>query len=88
MRLKRRSWNKLDTAGKAFPSTIMKSDTRTFRYACELKEEVDPEILQMALDNTLEEFPTFLGVIRRGFFWYYMEETNQLEGESCFMDMK
>lgn len=76
MRLKRRSWNKLDTAGKAFPSTIMKSDTRTFRYACELKEEVDPEILQMALDNTLEEFPTFLGVIRRGFFWYYMEETN------------
>ena len=43
-------WRKLDNAALAFPLVTGKDDTRVFRFYCELKEEVDPELLQQALD--------------------------------------
>ena len=43
-------WRKLDNAALAFPLVTDKNDTRVFRFYCELKEMVDPEILQKALD--------------------------------------
>jgi len=33
-----------------------------------LFEEVDPEILQQALDETIERFPYYKSVLRRGIF--------------------
>jgi hypothetical protein len=50
------------------------ADTRVFRLVCELKEEVDPEILQQALDMALEQFPYMNCCLRKGIFWYYMDE--------------
>lgn len=69
-------WSRLDNAAKIFPPTSSKRDTRVFRFACELFDEVDGEILQRALDCAAEKFPNFLFVLKRGFFWYYLEKSD------------
>ena len=74
MEEKRQSrWRKLDNAAQAFPAAAGKKDSRVFRFYCVLKEAVDAEILQTALDMTLEKYPLFRSVLRKGLFWFYME---------------
>ena len=72
-----RKWYKLDNAAKIVPSTEAGTDNRVFRLVCELKEEVDPALLQKALDDTIPEFPHFQSYLRKGLFWYYLVETDQ-----------
>ena len=50
-------WRKLDNAALAFPLVTGKDDTRVFRFYCQLKEKVDGEILQSALDQAMEKYP-------------------------------
>lgn len=69
-------WKKLDNAGKVFPSISNKRDTKVFRFACELTEEIKPDILQKALDKNLTQFPLYRCVLRAGFFWHYLRESN------------
>ena len=69
-------WYELDNAAKIVPPTTKGSDTRVFRISCELKEEVDGEILQRALDKTVPDFPYFACVLRRGLFWYYLDSSS------------
>ncbi|MCD7800263.1 MAG: hypothetical protein LUG94_03515 [Ruminococcus sp.] len=71
-----KSWNKLDNAAMFFPSTIEKTDTRVFRFYCELTEDVIPNVLQSAVEYTLETFPNFKMVMKKGMFWYYLEESD------------
>lgn len=66
-------WSRLENAAKIFPSTSSKRDTKVFRFTCELYEAVNPAILQNALDNTMEKFPFYRSVLKRGIFWYYFE---------------
>lgn len=47
-----------------------------FRFYCELKEDVRPELLQQALERALETYPLFLSVLRKGVFWHYLEKSN------------
>ncbi|MGN0642314.1 MAG: hypothetical protein ACI4JJ_04140 [Huintestinicola sp.] len=68
------SWSRLDNAAKIFPSTVEKSDTRVFRFSCDLNEEVDPEILQRAAEEAVDCFPNFSVVMKKGLFWYYLEK--------------
>ena len=51
------NWRKLDNAALAFPLVTGKNDTRVFRFYCELNENVDPKLLQDALDKTMEKYP-------------------------------
>lgn len=67
-------WRKLDNAAKIFPSATSKADTKVFRFSSELTELVDQYYLQDALNRTLEDFPSFRCVLKRGLFWYYLEE--------------
>jgi len=76
-RRKRTTWTKLDNAAKIFPCTTRNQDTKVFRFVCELKEDVNRENLQKALDITLKEFPFFQTVLRRGLFWYYFESSDR-----------
>ena len=69
-------WRTLDNAAKLFPPTSSKHDSRVFRVACELKEEVDPAELQLALDKTMELFPFYRAVMKQGLFWYYLEDSD------------
>ena len=66
-------WRKLDNAAIAFPLVSGRNDSRVFRFYCQLKEEVDPDILQSALDQTMEKYPLFQAVLRKGLFWFYLE---------------
>ena len=66
-------WRKLDNAALAFPLVTGKNDTRVFRFYCELNENVDPKLLQDALDKTMEKYPLFQMVLRKGLFWFYLE---------------
>ena len=75
-RKKSTNWLKLDNAAKIFPPTSGKKDTKVFRFACELFEPVKKEILELALEKTLKFFPVYRSVLKRGMFWYYLENTS------------
>ena len=76
MSKKKARWRKLDNAAKLYSAASNKKDTRVFRFYCELKEEVNPDVLQEALNQTIETFPTFSMVLRKGLFWHYLEPCN------------
>ena len=69
-------WYKLDNAAKIIPGTTKGANTRVFRIVCELNEEIDSTFLQLALEEALREFPYFNCVLRRGLFWYYLDESD------------
>lgn len=69
-------WFKLDNAAKIFPPTSNARDPKVFRFACELNDLVDSKVLSRALEKTLELFPGFNSVLKRGLFWYYLETSS------------
>jgi len=70
---KKAVWKKLDNASKIFPATSNNKDTKVYRVSVELFEDINPDNLQRALDLTMESFPMYQSILRRGFFWYYLE---------------
>ncbi|MDF2906960.1 MAG: hypothetical protein K0R34_2281 [Herbinix sp.] len=69
-------WLKLDNAAKIFPPNTSEKDTKVFRFVCELREEIEKDTLQKALDKALPMFPVYQSVLRRGMFWYYFDSTD------------
>ncbi|MBE6024846.1 MAG: hypothetical protein E7231_16980 [Cellulosilyticum sp.] len=74
-RNKELAWKQLDNAAKIFPTNSNKYDTKVFRFSCRLKEEIQPAVLQIALDKTMHAFPLYNSIIRKGLFWYYFESS-------------
>lgn len=72
MKEKEYNWYRLDNAARLYPAILDTRDS-TFRLSMELYEEVDPAILQKALEKTLPRFPTFEVRLKQGMFWYYFE---------------
>ena len=68
-------WYKLDNAAKIVPSQARGADTRVFRLTAVLKEDIDKELLLQALREVAPEFPIFNVVLKRGIFWYYLEDS-------------
>lgn len=68
-------WYNLDNAANIFPAISDDRNTNVFRLSCELKETVDKELLQTALDAAMKNFGHFRVVMRRGLFWFYLERT-------------
>jgi len=66
-------WKRLDNAAKIFPPNSKKSDTKVFRFACELYDNVDKNALQNALNIAVDAFPLYKSIIKSGLFWYYFE---------------
>jgi hypothetical protein len=88
-------WYRLDNAAKIYPAYVNRKDPGTFRLAVVLKKEVDGDRLQEALERTLPYFPSMAVTLRKGLFWYYLEENPsqpKVEVESkmpcSFMDIK
>jgi len=73
---KRTTWRKLDNAALLFSAASSEKDPRVFRFYCELKSEIIPTKLQEALDRTVEIYPVFLSVMRKGLFWHYLEHSD------------
>lgn len=74
MKARQRRWSRLDNASKIFLAARSSRDSKVFRLSCELCEDVQAELLQQALDETLRDFPLFRSCLRRGIFWYYLED--------------
>ncbi len=70
-------WMRLDNAAKIFPAARRRNWSNLFRLSATLTEPVDPEVLQAALDVTVRRFPSVAVRLRRGVFWYYLEEVEQ-----------
>lgn len=68
-----KDWYRLDNSAKIFPAVSTKKETNTFRVQVALKEEVDPELLQLAADAILERYPMFKVRLKNGFFWSYLD---------------
>ena len=49
---------------------------QVFRISCELYESIEPQILQTALNETVQIFQVYQSVLKRGLFWYYLESTS------------
>ena len=75
---KRAYWRNLDNAAKFFSAASSSKDTRVFRFYCVLKEKIDEMKLQQALDQTIEKYPVFQAVMRKGLFWHYLEKSEVL----------
>ena len=72
-------WYKLDTAANMFASIQTNDSSRIFRISYVLKsEEVKPEILKIAVEDTMKRFPSFSTRCKEGFFWAYLEHTNMM----------
>lgn len=72
-----KKWLKLDNAAKIFPSVTNARRHNLFRLSFELTEEVEPSILQEALNITIKRFAYFNVKLKRGIFWYYFEENKE-----------
>lgn len=71
-----KKWYRLDTAALIFPAIARKNWSNAFRVSATLSEEIDPEILQQAVNDMRLRFPTFFVTLRKGLFWYYLEESS------------
>lgn len=67
-------WFQLDNAAKLYPAIANARWTSAFRMTAEFLEDVDPQLLQKALDDTLPRFPSLNVRLRAGLFWYYLEQ--------------
>ena len=67
------TWYRLDNAAKIYPVIMHSRHGANFRMSVLLREVVDPELLQQALEIALPRFPFFAVRLRRGLFWYYLE---------------
>ncbi len=70
-------WDKLDNTALIFPVIAGEGMTNTYRISVELTEEIQPELLQEALNIILPKFNVFNVRLRMGVFWYYFEENNK-----------
>ena len=67
-------WMKLDNAAKIYPAAKRRNWNNFFRISATLTEPVDVAVLRSALDVTARRFPSIAVRLRRGVFWYYLEQ--------------
>ena len=80
-------WMRLDNAAKIYPAAKRRNWNNFFRLSATLTEPIDVPVLRAALDVTVRRFPSMAVRLRRGVFWYYLEEIPQpppiQEEKSC-----
>ncbi|MBQ8605780.1 MAG: alpha/beta hydrolase fold domain-containing protein [Clostridia bacterium] len=80
-------WLRLDNAAKIYPAARDQNWSNVFRLSMSLKEDIDVEVLKTALDVTVRRFPSIAVRLRKGAFWYYLEQLSQppqIREESCY----
>ncbi len=74
---KKLRWMRLDNAAKIYPASRSDSWSNLFRVSATLYEDVDVEILRSALDVTVRRFPSISTRLRKGVFWYYLQQLSK-----------
>ena len=67
-------WMRLDNAAKIYPAAKRRNWSNLFRVSATLTEKIDTGVLQSALDATVKRFPSIAVRLRKGMFWYCIEE--------------
>lgn len=67
-------WVRLDNAAKIYPAARRKNWSNLFRQSVTLTEHVEVPVLQNALDVTVKRFPSIAARLRKGAFWYYLQQ--------------
>ena len=70
-------WRKLDDQAKVFALASNRKYSSVFRLSVILKEKIDADILQKALDSALIKYQAFKVRMKRGLFWYYFQENEK-----------
>lgn len=70
-------WIPLDNAAKIFPAIRSKEQTTVIRLTAVLHERINIGSLVKAVTRAEKRFPYFKVYLRRGFFWYYLEQTHE-----------
>jgi len=70
-------WLVLDNAAKVYPAAAGRRWSALFRLSMNLTHEVDPALLQEALEKIAPRFPMYQVRLCRGLFWYYLEQAGQ-----------
>ena len=66
-------WDKLDNTANLFPVIVSESVSNVYRISVTLKEDIEPELLQKALNKVLPYFDVFKARMKKGIFWYFFE---------------
>lgn len=66
-------WFPLDDAAKIYPISMEHGRQQVFRMSVYLKQEIVPQLLQMALTFTVKRFPSFATTLKKGVFWHYLD---------------
>ncbi|MBQ6293818.1 MAG: hypothetical protein IJK77_08125 [Lachnospiraceae bacterium] len=72
-----RSWMRLDNAALIFPAVSSSRWANTFRLSADLKDPVDPAVLQQAVEDLMPRFPSYYQRLGTGFFWYFLEDVKE-----------
>ena len=75
--MKKKNWYPLDNAAKVYPSISGPRRPNIFSFSARLTETVDKEVLEKAVNVMLDRNPTFKVKLKRGIFWYYLEENSK-----------
>ena len=69
-------WSRLDLPAIVYPTLQRRDFSSVYRLSVLLKEDVNPDVLQQAVDIAIKRFPTYKSAMRKGLFWRYLEPNN------------
>jgi NRPS condensation-like uncharacterized protein len=69
-------WLPLDNAAKIYPAVISRELTAVFRISAVLKDRIKIKSLIKAVHALKDRFPYYKVLLKKGFFWYYLEYTD------------
>lgn len=72
-----KTWYKLDLSANVYPTLQRRTFSNVFRLSVVLKENIDPVLLQKAVDMTMPRFPSFKVALHKGLFWRYLEPNDR-----------
>ncbi len=75
--MKKKTWYRLDNAAKIYPPISSSRRPGVFALSAVLTEKIDKDILGEAVNVVLHRFPSFKVRLKRGIFWYYLEENKK-----------
>lgn len=71
------AWDRLDNTANLFPVITNESMSNVYRMSVTLKENIDRDLLQKAVEIVLPYFNMFRYKLKKGIFWYYFEENKR-----------
>ncbi len=73
----KKDWYKLDLSAIVYPTLQRRDFSSVYRLSVLLKEKIQPDLLQKAVDMALPRFPTYKAAMRKGLFWRYLEPNHR-----------